>query len=133
MVLKLERIFIRGEGKSFRQGKKAAEALLNCIPGPTAIIAEDDILAIGALRGAYDMDLKVPDDVSIIGFDDNLIDSFLVPRLTTIHYPIIKMARAAVEILLERIENKSIKSIEEIIIAPRLIIRESTSKPNNLK
>jgi LacI family transcriptional regulator len=81
-------------------GYEAAVRLLGRSDRPTAIFASSDQQAIGALRAAADMDLKVPDDVSIIGFDAITLTKLVTPRLTTVAQPIAAIADIAVRAVL---------------------------------
>lgn len=74
---------------------------------PTAFFATMDILAIGIYSGIGDSGLRIPDDVSVVGFDDIFMTKYMVPPLTTYHTSIDELARKAVEVLLEKIENPS--------------------------
>jgi LacI family transcriptional regulator len=89
----------------------------------TAIFASNDLMACGVYRAAYEMGLKIPKDLSIIGFDDITLVSALIPQLTTIRQDIYEMGRRAVKILIENITNET---NETVIFQPTLIVREST-------
>jgi DNA-binding LacI/PurR family transcriptional regulator len=91
----------------------------------TAIVAFNDMSAIGAIRALRDANLRVPEDVSVVGFDDIRLASFNIPRLTTIRQPLREMGETAARILLQRIQGQAIP--EEILIEPGLINRETTS------
>jgi DNA-binding LacI/PurR family transcriptional regulator len=92
----------------------------------TALVAFNDISAIGAIRALQDANLRVPSDVSVIGFDDIKAAGFTLPRLTTIRQPLEEFGRIAGEHLLGRIEG-TIASRQEIAVQPSLIVRESTA------
>lgn len=91
----------------------------------TALVAFNDISAIGAIRALQDANLRVPGDVSVIGFDDIKAAGFTLPRLTTIHQPLEQFGRIAGEHLLGRI-NGTLPSRQEIAVQPTLAVREST-------
>jgi LacI family transcriptional regulator len=91
----------------------------------TAIVAFNDISAIGAIRALKDRNLQVPEDVSVIGFDDINAAAFTLPRLTTINQPLEEMGRVATQSLLNRIHN-TVPPPDEITVEPELMIREST-------
>jgi DNA-binding LacI/PurR family transcriptional regulator len=91
----------------------------------TAIVAFNDISAIGAIRALMDFNLRVPEDVSVIGFDDIKAAAFTLPRLTTINQPLEEIGRVATQALLNRIHN-TIPPRDEITVEPELMIREST-------
>jgi DNA-binding LacI/PurR family transcriptional regulator len=93
----------------------------------TALVAFNDISAIGAIRALKDCNLRVPEDVSVIGFDDIKAAAFTLPRLTTISQPLEEIGRVATQNLLGRIQN-SVPLRDEITVEPQLIIRESTSR-----
>lgn len=95
----------------------------------TALVCFDDIAAIGAIRALMDHGLKVPDDVSVIGFDDIQGAAFHNPSLTTIRQPLVQMGRVAARILLQRIRGQA-SFPDEVPIHPELVIRESTCPPN---
>ena len=85
---------------SFEAGEAAANDLLSGPTPPTAIICGNDVLAVGAMRGARHMGLTVPNDVSVVGFDDIDLAQAVDPPLTTIHAPHRRMGRAAARMLL---------------------------------
>jgi LacI family transcriptional regulator len=114
-------------GVCFTDGARAMNTLLKADPMPTAVLAFDDVIAMGALRTIQDHGLRVPKDISLIGFDDMLLCSYTIPRLTTIYYPKNKMAETACELLLERIEGTGDEKRNEIVIPVRLVLRESTA------
>ncbi|HEU5351502.1 MAG TPA: LacI family DNA-binding transcriptional regulator [Terracidiphilus sp.] len=95
----------------------------------TALVCFDDIAAIGAIRALMDYGMKVPDDVSVIGFDDIQGAAFHNPSLTTIRQPLKQMGKVAARILLQRIRGQA-SFPNEVPIHPELVIRESTCPPN---
>jgi len=115
------------EGGSLRKhGYEAVQQLLKKRKPPTAIFTFNDLLAIGAMRALREKGLKIPDDVSIVGFDDIEDSSYTEPPLTTIRQPIDKMAEAAIDLLLDKIQGKrSKKEFGEVSFEPFLIERKS--------
>lgn len=95
----------------------------------TAMVCYNDVAAIGAIRALMNHGLNVPDDVSILGFDDIQGAAFHNPSLTTIRQPLHQMGFMAARILLQRIRGQATFP-EFVPIHPELIIRESTSPPN---
>lgn len=95
----------------------------------TALVSFNDIAAIGAIRACRDHNLRVPEDVSVIGFDDIQSAAFHNPSLTTIRQPLHGMGIASARLLLERLRGKK-DYPEQVAIVPELIIRESTIPPN---
>ena len=94
----------------------------------TALVCYNDMAAIGAIRAFMDRGLRVPDDISVIGFDDMQGAAFYNPSLTTIRQPLSEMGTEAARILLQRIRGEG-KFPETVPIHPELVIRESTSPP----
>jgi DNA-binding LacI/PurR family transcriptional regulator len=93
----------------------------------TALFAYNDISAIGAIRALQEHGLRVPQDVSVIGFDDIPGAAFYTPSLTTVRQPLNRMGEVAARTLLERIEGEK-EYPAEIAIEPELAVRESTAK-----
>jgi DNA-binding LacI/PurR family transcriptional regulator len=95
----------------------------------TALVSFNDIAAIGAIRGFRDHDLRVPEDISVVGFDDIQSAAYNNPSLTTIRQPLHSMGVNAARILLQRLQGSK-DYPEQLAIVPELIIRESTCPPN---
>jgi DNA-binding LacI/PurR family transcriptional regulator len=112
-------------GPAIEDGYQASLTLLQLSPRPSALLVINDLLSIGALRAAADLGLRVPEDLSLVGFDDIPMANYLVPRLTTVT----KNARAAgikaFEVLMARIQNPVLPR-QQVHIKARLILREST-------
>ena len=105
------------------------EELLNRGVDFTAIVCYNDIAAIGAIRSIMNSGLRVPDDISIVGFDDIQGAAFHNPSLTTIRQPLHEMGVVAARALLQRIRGQA--AVPDVVpIHPELIIRESTCPPN---
>jgi LacI family transcriptional regulator len=110
-------------------GYPVVQQLLNQKRPFTALISFNDIAAIGAIRAFRDHNIRVPEDVSIVGFDDIQGAAYHNPSLTTIRQPLNSMGVTAARILLERLRGKK-DYPEQVAIVPELIIRESTLPPN---
>jgi len=93
----------------------------------TALFAYNDISAIGAIRAIQEQGLRVPQDISVMGFDDIPGAAFHTPSLTTVQQPLNRMGEVAAQVLLERIEGKK-EYPSDIAIEPELVVRESTAK-----
>jgi LacI family transcriptional regulator len=91
----------------------------------TALFAYNDISAIGAIRAMGEVGLRVPEDISVIGFDDIRDAAYHVPALTTIRQPLRRMGELAAEILVDRIEKRK-EYEDEVAVRPELVIRETT-------
>ncbi|WP_197489679.1 LacI family DNA-binding transcriptional regulator [Martelella sp. AD-3] len=95
---------------AFASGYAAAKQILSAQSPPTAIFCASDELALGAMRAVQDGELSVPNDVSIVGFDDNLLASVTSPTLTTIRQPRREIGAAAVRLALDMIEDRPIEN-----------------------
>jgi DNA-binding LacI/PurR family transcriptional regulator len=93
---------------------------------PTAIFARNDFAAIGALRAAHTLHLRVPQDIAIAGFDNIPIAAYQTPPLTTVDQPIVEQGRIAAEFLLKRIEATNTIRRQTVQLPCKLVIREST-------
>ncbi len=85
----------------------AMQTLMSAVERPTVVMCGNDVLAVGALRGARDMGLSVPEDVSITGFDDIELSRIVTPQITTVHVPHREMGRRAAEALIDMVEKRS--------------------------
>jgi LacI family transcriptional regulator len=113
------------------EGYQATQHLLDLDVPPTAIFAAEDFLAFGALKAAYDRGISIPDELSIVGFDDHPYAEYSVPALTTVRQPIPAITDYTCELLLRLIQEERIPMDErQVLIPPELIIRESTAPPN---
>jgi LacI family transcriptional regulator len=112
-------------GPTIEDGYQASRRLLELPSRPTAIVAINDLLAIGALRAAADLGLQVPKDISFVSYDDIPMANYLQPRLTTVTKDALNSGRKAFEVLLARIQTPDLP--RQVVHSPaRLIIREST-------
>ena len=93
---------------------------------PTAVLAMSDAMAIGAMRAARELGLHIPDDLSVVGFDDIDLAAHVDPPLTTVHQPIRQKGADAVRLLLAEVERREANRPEHIRLDTRLIIRSST-------
>ncbi|MBI1739512.1 MAG: LacI family DNA-binding transcriptional regulator [Acidobacteriales bacterium] len=94
----------------------------------TALFAYNDISAIGAIRAFHEAGLRVPDDISVVGFDDIREAAYHSPSLTTVHQPLRKMGEIAAQTVLERIESGTEDYPHRIAVEPVFVVRESTAK-----
>jgi LacI family transcriptional regulator len=107
---------------------QAAATLLDLPEPPTAIFAFNDSIAIGALRAARDRGLRVPEDLSVVGFDDIEPAILVTPTLTTVRAPLSELGRTAVNVLVRLLEGRASET-PHIELATRLVVRESTAPP----
>ena len=111
-------------------GYPAMQHLLSGGKRFTAVVCFNDMSAIGAIRALQDFGLRVPLDVSVIGFDDIKTAAFHNPRLTTIRQPLANMGRIAAQCILNRLHGTE-RFREQIIVEPELMVRESTHAVNS--
>lgn len=110
---------------SVESGYNAAERLFKR-ESPSALVAIDDLTAIGALHYCDDRGFAVPEDVSITGFDDISLARFVSPRLTTIAQPLQEIARCATRQIIKEISDRNAEK-REFVFEPRVVLRESTT------
>jgi LacI family transcriptional regulator len=108
-------------------GFKPMKALLEKHRSFTAIFCFNDIAAIGAIRALKDSGCSVPQDVSVVGFDDILSAAYSTPSLTTVRQPLLEMGKRGAEVLLDRIAHRDKEYPPEITMDPELVVRESTA------
>ncbi len=111
---------------SMEGGQAAAARLLQ--KGATGVVCASDVLALGVIRGARRDGYRVPEDVSVVGFDDSPLMACTDPPLTTVRQPIDAMARGAVTTLLSLVSGTPV-STQELLFAPELVVRGSTGPP----
>jgi LacI family transcriptional regulator len=109
-------------------GRDAARQLLGLHDPPTAIFAFNDNLAIGVLQAAREAGLRVPEDLSVVGFDDIEHATIVTPTLTTVRQPLAEMGRTAVSLLTRLLERQRFETLH-VELATRLVERESTAPP----
>jgi LacI family transcriptional regulator len=109
-------------------GARAAQALLELDRPPTAIFAFNDMMAIGAMQAVRARGLQVPDDISVIGFDDTFEAEIVVPALTTVRQPLAEMGRMGVSQLVRILHNQRIDALH-VEVETKLVVRDSTAAP----
>jgi LacI family transcriptional regulator len=109
-------------------GMKAVSVLAALLDQPSAVLCSNDMTAIGVMRGAFELGLNVPRDLSVVGFDDNQIAQFATPALTTVEMSYIEVANVAFRALLDAVEDQCIGSSREVCsIQSNLVLRCSTN------
>ena len=115
----------RGE----QEGYTAAQRMLKYVATPVAILADNDTTGLGVVRAVKDAELRIPEDVAVVGFDDLSICNYMEPRLSTVHQPRAEMGEIGAEMLvktLNTIDKTPEKDHPKKVLSPRLIIRESS-------
>lgn len=112
-----------------RSGSEIASRWITSGNLPTAVFAADDYIALGVMDAFKNSGIRIPEDVSVVGFDDQFIASEFRPMLTTVRQPAEKIGRLGVELLLNMIRGSS-KRNHTVQLDPELIVRESTAKPS---
>ena len=107
-------------------GERAMQQLLAMQPAPTAVLTSNDLTAIGVLRAIHYAGLRVPDDISVIGFDDIELSQYTQPALTTVRLSREELGRCAFEALYRTLQNGN-REGQQIKISTTLVIRDSTS------
>ena len=115
-------------GDSLEDGYRAAAAFFAEGVPPTAVFCYNDLVALGVMRALRERGLHVPDDVSVVGFDDLEILEYLPVPLTTVHVPKRAMGEAAAQLLIREVESKG-RTAERRSLEARLVIRASTAPP----
>ena len=115
---------------SVEGGRAALRKLLTHSPAPTGVICSSDLMAIGVLQEAFAQGLRVPEDLSVVGFDGIDAAEWTSPRLTTVEQPIEEIADVAVD-MLSTLIAEPLKPLPDSTFRPRLNVRESTGSPQN--
>lgn len=114
---------------SLESGREGIKRLLALNHGLTAVFCSNDFLALGVMQGARDLGLAVPERLSIVGFDDMAISSYINPSLTTIRQPAYEMGQIGTHVLLGQIRNRTLKPVHKIL-PTTLVARGSTAAPS---
>jgi LacI family transcriptional regulator len=121
---------LEGDNPSPAVGDDATRRLLDAGARFTAIFAFNDVSALGAIRALRERGLRVPEDVSIVGFDDIPSAAYQNPGLTTVRQPLREMGRRAAETLVHRVEGRGGRTPPQTIsLDPELIVRGTTARP----
>jgi LacI family xylobiose transport system transcriptional regulator len=109
-------------------GSVNGRELLSSPDRPTAIFAGSDLQALGVLDAARSLGLRVPDDFSLVGYDDIPLAKWVSPTLTTVHQPLRRMAEEASRLVI-RMSQAPLETVPRMDLATTLVIRESTAPP----
>jgi DNA-binding LacI/PurR family transcriptional regulator len=108
-----------------RDGYRAGQTLLSKPETPTAIIAADDVVALGVMAAAQDQGLEIGQDLAITGYGDILLAEYAQPPLTTIHRPTYAFGQQAGQMLIARLNGEKVEH-KRVIVEPSLVIRQSS-------
>lgn len=117
--------YIRFGDYKTQSGYDLMKEILACEINPTAIFAVSDDMAVGAMNCLHDHGLKVPDDLSVIGFDGSQLTEQVRPRLSSMEQPILEMGKVTVEKLLDMISDHAEGPLNDVILKHRLVVRDS--------
>ncbi|WP_159623440.1 LacI family DNA-binding transcriptional regulator [Ruania rhizosphaerae] len=112
-------------------GERHARELLSRPDRPTAIFAGSDMQAVGLIHAARELGLRIPEDLSVVGYDDLPIASWYSPTLTTVHQPLRQMAATATQMVLTLARGEQPSALR-VDLATELVVRESTAPPPSL-
>lgn len=118
-----------GDTEGVERGRQGTKELLQRPKRPTALVAINDMYALGAYAGARDLGWRIPDDLAIVGIDDIVLAQVVDPPLTTVRQPLEEMAATAVDTLIRRIRLNVNAAPQHLTFAPELIVRKSTAPP----
>lgn len=130
--IKIKKSMILRDEISFEYGREAIKKLIKKNFKVTAVFAQTDLLALGIIRGIKEAGLRIPEDISVIGYDNIGFGQFSEPELSTINQPIEELVGIAVKILTEKLQGNENKKVENIIVEPNLILRNSVSRKTYL-
>lgn len=125
-----EEYIVNGGYFSYEGGYEATKKLLKLNDAPTAIFASGDIMALGAIKAIADEGLVVPDDISIVGFDDINLAQHISPALTTVRQDAELMGKRAADLLINQINDKE-ADLSTVVLPVELIVRSSTKSLND--
>lgn len=122
--------YIQQGDYSEKTGYECMNRLLDLDSAPTAVIAVNDFTAVGALKAINERGVRVPEDISLVSFDNTFLSEISSPKLTTIDYDYVQMGTTLVDIAIKAIQKKSIP--KEQVVTPKLIIRDSCVRPADI-
>ncbi len=121
----LQKHFVEYGDYSYGGGYAAAKRLVEKCPDLTALLAVSDLMAMGAIAALIDSGQKVPEDISVMGFDNIGFSRIFTPSLSTIAQPRVEMGQRAMDMLIDRVENPDIAQ-KDVLMEHRLVLRQST-------
>lgn len=129
--LELHKEWLRLGEFSVPGGRHLMNQILDLEHRPTAVLCVNDFTAIGAVKAAVEHGLRIPEDISIVGFDDSPLSTAVIPELTTVSQNTVELGKLAVEMLHQMVNGE--KSKKQIKLQPQLVVRNSTGKPGCMR
>jgi len=126
--IELDETLVTHSAFNYDAGRQIAPDLLDQSDRPTAIFAANDEIALGIMEEARRRSIRIPEDLSVVGFDDTFVASRASPPLTTVAAPLVEMGRVATRTLAQMISN-DVVGTRHIELATRLVVRDSTAPP----
>lgn len=127
--LPIRETYLRDGDYTTHSGRRAMEELLTLSELPTCIYCASDDIAIGAIGACYAAGLRIPADISILGFDDIPIAEFTIPPLTTVHKSLDEIGRFGAQQLLRMMEGETVEQ-RQYLIETKLVVRDSLAPPD---
>lgn len=121
---------VNGGGFTFDEGFEASLKLLSLPTPPTALLVSGNRITIGAIKAVVEKNLRIPDDISLIGFTDSIVTPYLITPLTTIKHPLEDMGERAFNLLLQHITIKEKLPFSRIVVQTKIVHGASTSPVN---
>lgn len=125
--------YIRSGNWLYEDGYRSCMELLSLPSPPTAIFSMSDLMAYGAVNAAYDQGLQIPGDISIHGFDDLDLSTFIRPALSTVHLPLREMGLKAAEVMIHILEHEPVPDDERGILLPCTLVPRSSIRENPME
>jgi DNA-binding LacI/PurR family transcriptional regulator len=125
----LRKGYVATTGNNPAGGRETLRTMLRLAEPPTAIVSATDVLAMGLLHEAYERGVRVPDNLSITGFDDIPLAAYAIPALTTVRMPIREMVAAAVAMVIDHGTTTREPGVGHPILNGTLVVRDSTAPP----
>lgn len=122
--------FLLTGGYTFESGVECGKQLIELEQPPTAVFCGNDEMAVGVYKAARDGGVRIPEDLSIVGFDDSPIAERIWPALTSVRLPIEHMGRIAAQLLVSNHDRMSMEPPSAISVMPSLVVRDSTAAPS---
>lgn len=127
--LNVEERYLLTGGYTFDSGVECGKQLIEMDEPPTAVFCGNDEMALGVFRAARDAGVRIPEDLSVIGYDDSPIAERIWPTLTSVRLPIKHMGRIAAQLLVSNHDRVSMEPPTAVSVMPSLAVRESTAPP----